>query len=236
MGIGPTNARRLEDEPVPHRAALGLRRCRERHRAGQHAPGRPGRAARHLVADVLDHGAHAAQQRVLVHRAPAGHGHAERRDGAEREQVQDADVQVGDLQARAPRDDRPGHQRRPSTTIGARKCSVRSTWRGVMISLVSSLSTSATVCSRPEWPDPVRPPAVLQPSNEPSLGPQGQHHEDRDQPRTVDRAHARIDDRPRANLGCRGDEPVVDRLADGEPEVALQIPDRRKSFIDPPRP
>ena len=71
------------------------------HRAGQQDQPDDRQGQRDLVADDLGRGAQAAEQRVLVVAGPAGHQQAHHRQAADREEVQQPQVDVLAEEARA---------------------------------------------------------------------------------------------------------------------------------------
>ena len=162
---------RLEDEPIPHRATLGLDDPLDRHRPGQQHRDDDHDGRRYFVAHVLHDRAHPAKERILVHRRPAGEHDAERGQGAECQQIQDADVDVGHLQAWTEGDDGPGHERRAEHDHRRQKmqCAV-DLGRGDDL-FGQQLEDISRALEQAERPHPVRPPAVLQPSDEASFGP-----------------------------------------------------------------
>ena len=81
----------------------------ERARGDQHAE--DDEADRDLVAHHLRRGAQGAEEGVARVRRPAGHDHAVDAERADREQVEDADVDVRQHHAGAERDHRPADQR-----------------------------------------------------------------------------------------------------------------------------
>ena len=77
----------------------------EAHRAGQQDQPDDRQGQRDLVADDLGRRAQPAEQRVLVEARPAAHQQADDRQAADREEVQQPDVEVLAEQARRERDD-----------------------------------------------------------------------------------------------------------------------------------
>src|SRR5262249_44749340 len=189
----PDKDRRLEDKPVPEWPALRLDNVLQRHRARQEYRHDQHNAGGAFIAHVLDDGAHAAKQRVLVGGAPAGNGYAERWDGAEGQQVQHGDIDIGDLQARSPRNDRPDHQagaqneqRRQVVQEGVSFLRTNDLFREQLERVGDRLQQSKA-------PNAVRAEPTLQPSDEASLGPDGDDHPDGDDAQNRHRANPGID-------------------------------------------
>src|SRR5205823_3983335 len=75
-----------------------------------------------------------------------------------------------------------------------------------------------------EWSDPVRPPAILQACDESALRPDSQDYEDSYQAQRGRRPNSGVDDGHQPRRDADADQPVMDRLTDGQPEVSLRVP------------
>ena len=122
-------------------------------RAGAQQHGDDDEADRDFVGHHLRRRAQRRQERIFRVRRPAGHDDAvdaERRDG---EEIEDADVDVGDRPAVGDRDHRPGGERqhRPMTS-GARRNTPLLAPAGMIGSLRMNLRKSAKGCSTPQGP------------------------------------------------------------------------------------
>ena len=80
-------------------------------RAGAQQHGDDDEADRDLVGHHLRRRAQRAEEGVFRVRRPAGHDDAVDAERADREQIEDADIDVGDHHAVVERDHRPGDQR-----------------------------------------------------------------------------------------------------------------------------
>ena len=94
-GCRKTNHRGMNAEPG---ARLAVDDVAERQRVADEQHARERQAVRQLVADHLRRRAQAAEQRVLAVRAPAGEHDAVHAHRGDREDDEDRDVDVGDLQ------------------------------------------------------------------------------------------------------------------------------------------
>ena len=97
---------RDEEPDVPLRA----HDVRQIERAGRDQDAEDDQADRDLVAHHLRRAAQSAQEGIARVAGPAGHDHAVDAERADREQVEDADIDVGEHQAVAERDHRPADQ------------------------------------------------------------------------------------------------------------------------------
>ena len=116
--------------------------------------------------DDLRRRAHGAEERVLRVRRPAGDDDAVDAHRGHREHVSSPALMFGEHQLSAERD-RPPRRRAPARARASARGRTGTCSRlvGTMISLNSSLSTSANGCSRPERADAVRADAHLHPAD-----------------------------------------------------------------------
>ena len=125
---------------------------RQVQRPGAHEHGDDDEADRDLVGDHLGRRAQRAEERVFRVRGPAAHDDAVDAERRDREDVEDADIDVGDGPAGIERDHRPGgereradHQRREQehALVGG---------AGITGSFRTNFSRSAKDCSSPQGP------------------------------------------------------------------------------------
>ena len=157
---------REQREPVPAEdAVLGVLRLddlRQVQRAGAQQHGDDHEADRDLVGHHLRGRAQRAQERVFRVRRPAAHDDAVDAERRDREDVEDADIEVGDGPAGIDRDDRPGRERQhregPAARGGRRPC-----WReaGMTGSFTNELRQVGEALQQAPGPDDVRTAAQL---------------------------------------------------------------------------
>ena len=143
-------------QPVPAEQAEGavlrLDDLVQIERAGAEQHGDDDEADRDFVGDHLRCGAERGEEGVFGVRGPAGHDHAVDLQGRDGEDVEDADIDVGDGPAVGHRNDRPGGEREPAVTIGASRKMPLLAPAGMIGSLNTNFSRSAKDCSRPKGP------------------------------------------------------------------------------------
>ena len=138
-----------QNQPRSPRAAAGVQgelvigHALHGHRARDQNAGGDGQAHGQFVGDDLRRRAHAAQQRPLVVAGPAGHQDAQHFQAGDRGDVENADVEVRDVQRVGERQDRQPAQRRGHHDVGRERKSGLSAASGMMSSLRISFSPSA---------------------------------------------------------------------------------------------
>ena len=174
-------------------ASCGVHDAHHAQRARQHDDRDQRHRHRDLVADELGRRAQAGEQRVLAVRRPAAEDDAVDADARHRHDVEQPDVDVGDV-ARDRRC-RTASGRLPNgitakamsagtrTMIGAAVNTHLSARAGVMSSLMNSFSTSASGCRMPCGPTRIGPEAHLHPGLHLALEQHDVHdrHEHRDE-------------------------------------------------------
>ncbi len=134
-----------------------------------------------FVADDLRRRAHAAEQRPFVVRRPAGHENADDDERSDRQQIENADVEIGDDQVGAERNDDEGAKKTHEDDIGRQRKQflIRRGWNDVFLHDV--FDAVGEPLENPLRPDPVRPDSRLHARPHAPLEPTGHAGEWRDE-------------------------------------------------------
>jgi hypothetical protein len=171
-----------DDEPHRLLRADDLGQVQRAH-AEQH--GDDHEAHRDFVGDHLRRRAQRAEEGVFRVRRPARDDDAIDAERADREQVEDADIDVGDRPAVIHRDHGPGDHRQHEGQHRRQQEQDAVRARGMIVSFISILIASAKGWNRPKRPDHVRPLAQLHRRQNLALGvgEVGHAHQQRHQQR-----------------------------------------------------